>query len=56
MSGHLGSDAVEMLERFLGCVLEGSRRRGVWNGWGMYDDKALFGEVDAEDEDLRWVS
>lgn len=29
-----------------------------WRDWdgGKYDDEALFGEVDAEDEDLGWVS
>lgn len=25
-------------------------------GWGMYDDETLFGEVDAEDENLSWVN
>lgn len=44
MPGYLGSDAVEMLDRFLESVSEGGERDGVW---GKYEHKATFGEVEA---------
>ena len=54
---YLGADAVEVLERFLGRALEECRRDEGWGRVGVVHlDKALFGEVDAEDEDLDGVS
>ncbi len=54
--GDLGTDAIEVLDYFLrGRGLE-DRMSSREKGLVTYRDKAGFREVEAQDEDLCWVS